>query len=130
MDIEYNPLYDYIMHSKARVIVNYGGRDSGKSYYVGGQYIPLKMLNEKYFRGMVCKETYTSCKDSVYKEITDGISHIQREHRFNCIQHPLEIRCNNGNNLIFRGMDNPSNLKSIKGINFVWFKKSDHNKPS
>lgn len=125
MDLYVNDIYNYIWNTKARVIINYGGRDSGKSYFVGGQYFPIMMLKEKYFRGMVVKKTYTSCKDSVYKEITDGIKAIEHEQHFNNIQSPLEIRCSNGNTTIFRGLDNPTNLKSIKGLNYVWFEESE-----
>jgi phage terminase large subunit len=119
MDIEYNNIYSYIVESKARVIVAYGGRDGGKSYFVGGQYFPLMMMQKEYFRGMVVKKTYTSCKDSVFEEITDGITTMKQDHNFNSIKSPLEVRCNNGNKTIFRGLDNPTNLKSIKGLNYI-----------
>ena len=125
MDIEYNDIYSHIVETDARVIVNYGGRDSGKSYFVGGQYFPMMMMQDGYFRGMVVKKTYTSCKDSVFKEITDGITVMEQDHNFNSLKSPLEIKCKNGNTTIFRGLDNPTNLKSIKGINCIWVEESE-----
>ena len=111
-DIEVNKIYYHILQSKARVIINYGGRDSGKSWFAGGQYVPAAMLNEDYFRGVGIRKTYTSIKDSVFKEIEDGIEFLEQDRHFRYIKQPLEIICNNGNKMIFRGLDDPTKTKS------------------
>ena len=123
---EINEIYHYILKSKARVIINYGGRDSGKSFFSGGQYIPLCMATEDYFRGVAIRKTYISNKDSTYAEITDGIDLLGLNKVLDYTKNPLEIRnVNNKNKLIFRGMDQPKNLKSLKGINFWWFEEAE-----
>lgn len=121
-----NDIYYHILNSKARVIINYGGRDSGKSFFVGGQYIPLAMIREKSFRGVGIRKTMNSIKDSVYTEITDGIEDMGQWDNFKTIKHPsLEIMCKNKNKMIFRGLDDPRNIKSLKGINFVWVEEAE-----
>lgn len=124
-DIEVNKIYYHILQSKARVIINYGGRDSGKSWFAGGQYVPAAMLNEDYFRGVGIRKTYTSIKDSVFKEIEDGIEFLEQDRHFKYIKQPLEILCNNGNKMIFRGLDDPKKIKSLKGLNFVWVEEAE-----
>lgn len=128
-DIYVNDIYYHILNSKARVIINYGGRDSGKSYFTGGQYIPLAMIQEKYFRGVGIRNTFASIKDSVYAEINDGISELGQDDNFTSIKSPMEISCTNGNKMIFRGLDDPKKIKSLKGINFIWVNTSAHIKP-
>jgi len=120
-----NPIYHHVLKTEARVIINYGGRDSGKSFFTGGQYIPLCMATEKYFRGIAIRKTYTSSKDSTFTEIKDGIEQMKLQEQFSVIKSPLEITHKNGNKIIFRGMDKPTNLKSLKGINMWWFEEAE-----
>jgi len=126
-----NDIYKHILKSKARVIINYGGRDSGKSFFSGGQYVPLCMATEDYFRGVAIRKTYVSNKDSTFTEIKDGIDVLGLGKTLKSIKSPLEIKnVNNGNKLIFRGMDDLGNLKSLKGINFWWFEEAEDLKES
>jgi phage terminase large subunit len=125
MDVQVNNIYFHILQSKARVIISYGGRDSGKSYFQGGQYTPLSMLNEPYFRGVGIRRTANSIKDSVYTEIIDGISEMKLSELFKTTKTPLEIMTNNGNKMLFRGLDDPIKIKSLKGINYIWIEEAE-----
>lgn len=120
-----NDIYKYILKSKARVIISYGGRDSGKSFFTGGQYIPMALHCEKYFRGISIRKTYVSNRDSTFQEIKDGINLLDINDKVSIISSPYEIRHTNGNKIIFRGMDDLTNLKSLKGINYVWFEEAE-----
>ena len=120
-----NPIYHHVLNSEARVIISFGGRDSGKSFFTGGQYIPLCMSAEKYFRAVAVRKTYTSSKDSTFTEIRDGIEALGIQEDFSIIKSPLEITHKNGNKIIFRGMDKPTNLKSLKGINMFWYEEAE-----
>lgn len=100
--------------------------DSGKSFFTGGQYIPLAMLSEPYFRGVGMRKTLTSIKDSVYAEIVDGINQLGAGTQFNAIKSPLEISSKtNKNKMMFRGLDDPTKIKSLKGINFIWVEEAE-----
>lgn len=120
-----NPIFYHILKSDARVIINYGGRDSGKSFFTGGQYIPLALETEDYFRGVAIRKTNTSNKDSTYQEILDGVNLYKMNHNIRDLKAPLEFRHKNNNKIIFRGMDDLVNLKSLKGINFWWFEEAE-----
>ena len=124
-DIFVNDINYHILNTDARVIIDLGGRDSGKSYFVGGQYIPLRMLKDKNFRGVSIRKTYASLKDSCYQEIVDGIETMGIENEFGMIKQPLEIEHKNGNKMLFRGLDNPTKIKSLKGINFIWVEEGE-----
>jgi len=117
--------YYHVLETKARAIVLYGGRDSGKSYFVGGQYVPLMMMKEPYFRGACIRKTYASLKDSVYAEVLDGISTFGVDDEFRLIKSPLEISHTNGNKLLFRGLDSPTKIKSLKGLNMIWVEEAE-----
>ena len=121
-----NDIYlNHALESNARAIVLYGGRDSGKSYFVGGQYLPIKMIQEPYFRGAAIRKTYASLKDSVFMEVTDGIETFGVSEQFAAIKSPLEISHVNGNRLLFRGLDNPTKIKSLKGLNMIWVEEAE-----
>ena len=120
-----NDIYYYALETNARAIVLYGGRDSGKSYFVGGQYIPIKMMQEPYFRGAAIRKTYASLKDSVFTEILDGIEVFGVSNQFSSTKSPLEISHANGNKLLFRGLDNPTKIKSLKGLNVIWVEEAE-----
>jgi len=124
-DIYVNDVYYHILNSKARVIINYGGRDSGKSFFTGGQYIPISMINDPYFRGVGLRKTYASIKDSVFMEIEDGIDMLDHNHVFKFTKQPLEIEHKNKNKMIFRGLDDPKKIKSLKGLNFIWVEEAE-----
>jgi phage terminase large subunit len=120
-----NNVYQHIMKTKARVIINYGGRDSGKSFFTGGQYIPFALHYEKYFRGIALRKTYVSNRDSTFAEIKDGVNILGINDKITALANPLEVRHINGNKIIFRGMDDTTNIKSLKGINFFWFEEAE-----
>lgn len=127
LDISYNDIYQYVIESKDRVIIIYGGRDSGKSFFVGGQYLPLKMIETPGIRIVAMRDTYASCKDSVYKEILDGIASLNDlSSQFSTTKQPLEIRHKNGSEVIFRGADDPSKIKSLKGVSIIWREEAEN----
>ena len=115
-----NDIYYHMLETDVKIMICYGGRDSGKSYFVGGQYIPYCMEQEEYFRGVCIRDTYASLKDSCFQEVLDGIEAYGWNDNFDSIKSPLEIYNSNGNKLLFRGLDNPVKIKSLKGINFIW----------
>ena len=211
-----NEVYKHVLNSDARIIVCYGGRDSGKSYFVGGQYIPHLICGEGYFRGAAIRKVGATHRDSCLQEVLDGIDMIaeqedeQREARAKKARQyakaeatkklnkwveqrvrraaemtqkagelngkdgqggraedaikalkkkaahavdekgilgkymrrygadetgsaegarhtvsPMQINHANGNRMIFKGLDEPRKLKSLKGLNFVWVEEAE-----
>ncbi len=183
-----NEVYRHIVDTDARIVICYGGRDSGKSYFVGGQYIPGLLCSGEYFRGAAVRKVFATHRDSCYQEVADGVDTLSeleeaRQERLqkNARQRanrkikklkqeaseeklpeddknqkplvidekaifekemeaakikmntsgvkykasPIEIEHENGNKLIFRGLDKPKKLKSIKGLNFIWVEEAE-----
>jgi len=182
-----NRVYRHVLATDARIIICYGGRDSGKSYFVGGQYIPALLCGGEYFRGAAIRKVGATHRDSCLQEALDGIDMLaeQAEERMakradiaakKMIKRlrnkhaneqaklpeetrtelkidekkitqeyyekfaeeepnaaagarhtvsPMQINHANGNKLIFKGLDEPRKLKSLKGLNFVWVEEAE-----
>lgn len=123
MDIEINKIYNYLFTTDARVIVLYGGADSGKSYVVGGQYIPIMLLKKEYLRAMLIRQTYSSTKDSVFQEVMDGIQNY--DFPITSTETYRKFTAPNGNTAACYGLDKISKKKSIKGINLIWVEEAE-----
>lgn len=116
--------YRHLIDSNADINFLWGGRDSGKSYFIAQKLI-IDCLSLPYFRCILIRKTYESIKDSQYqllRDITDswGISHL-----FSFKTSPLEIVCANGNKFIARGCDKPEKLKSISNPSDVWYEEGN-----
>lgn len=128
IDMPINDVYlKYVIPSKARVIVLFGGADSGKSYFVGAQYIPLAMMSKDYFRGMLVRKYATSIRNSVFTEVIDGISNLDEvSNNFTPLTSTYEIKYKqNKNKILCSGLDKIPKLKSIKGLNFIWVEEAE-----
>ncbi len=129
MIIEYPPLnkivnekFIPIFHNKDRYLLLWGGRGSSKSFFAAEKLIH-DCLTLPYFRCILVRDTYASIKDSQYQTIKDIIIDRGFESLFSFREHPLEIRCINGNGFIARGCDDPAKIKSIKDPSHVWYEE-------
>jgi len=109
---------------EGRYLVMYGGRGSGKSVTAARKII-YKLISENYFKGVCVRKTYNTLKDSCYETIKAEIEYLGLSELFNFKLSPLEIETIHGNKLIFRGMDDPHKIKSIKDPNFVWYEEGN-----
>ena len=130
MNIEVNPIYYRVLTTRARVVVLFGGADSGKSFFIGRQYIPLMLLSQEHFKCLAVRKTEVSIADSSFAEIVDGIEamgpRIQSLFDINKSRGSLKIRCRDtGNEVLFKGLDKVSKLKSISNINCVWVEEAE-----
>lgn len=118
------PCYRNLLNSKANINFLWGGRDSGKSYFVAQKLI-LECLKPEYFRCILIKKTFESIKDSQWQMIKDICTDWNIEHLFTFKQQPLEIHCVNGNKFIARGCDDPQKLKSISNPSHAWYEEGN-----
>lgn len=118
------PVYRPLLESKANINFLWGGRDSGKSYFIAQKLI-LDCLQLDYFRCILIKKTFESIKDSQWQLIKDICSDWNIEHLFSFKQQPLEIHCINGNRFIARGCDDASKLKSISNPSHAWYEEGN-----
>lgn len=118
------PCYHHLLNSDSDINFLWGGRDSGKSYFVA-QNLIKKCLESDYFRCILVKKTENSIKDSQWQTIKDVVEAWGLDELFVFKQSPLSIECINGNKFIARGCDDPAKLKSIKDPSDVWYEEGN-----
>jgi len=118
------PVYRPLRDSEADVNLLWGGRDSGKSYFIAQKMVIDCMRNE-YFRCVMIKKTAESIKDSQWQTIKEVVEKWNLTHLFDFKSHPLEINCVNGGKFLARGCDNPQKLKSIRNPSHSWYEEAD-----
>lgn len=112
----YKSLYDYSNFTE----VHYGGASSGKSHGVV-QKVVLKALKDwkKPRKVLFLRKVAATVKDSIFEDVISCLS------TFGILEHckvnmsDYRITLPNGAIFIFKGMDNPEKIKSIKGVSDV-----------
>ncbi|HHY0049428.1 TPA: PBSX family phage terminase large subunit [Clostridioides difficile] len=103
-----------------------GGRASAKSTHIAF-WLTLAMV--KYPVNTVCfRKVGNTIMDSVYEQLKETIEIFGLTHLFQFKKSPMEIIfIPRGNKFIFRGLDDPQKIKSIKSakypIAFAWFEE-------
>lgn len=123
-------LMDVLDHKHNRYILK-GGRGSLKSSCCGTA-IPLVMVepgNEN-VNALVLRKQQNTLRDSVYNQIVSGIDRLGLSDEFQAFVSPLKIvRKATGQEILFRGLDDPLKVKSIKPskgyIGITWFEECD-----
>lgn len=123
-DSIYLDVYKPIVNSDADMVFLWGGRDSGKTHHIAQELI-VKCMESDYFRCILIKKTYESIKDAQWQTIKDIVEDWGISHLFSFREHPLEIRCINGNKFIARGCDKPEKMKSIRNPTDAWYEEMD-----
>jgi phage terminase large subunit len=113
------PAYRDLRYSTAIIELLYGGRDSGKSYFIAS-WLLTRCMAEKYFRCILVRKVKDTIKESQWQMLKDIAQAWGVDHLFQFIANPLEIRCINGNKFICRGMDEPGKVKSTANPSDMW----------
>lgn len=126
--IQANPGFKEVNQSKKRYIVMKGSAGSGKSVDTAQNYI-LRLLQDK-GRNLVCiRKSDITNRDSTYAELTGAIYRMfggKSDKYFKIVQSPLKIECRaNGNQIIFRGMNDERQREKLKSITFKKGKLTD-----
>ena len=105
-----------------RYIAIKGSAGSGKSVDTAQKYI-LRLMNDK-GRNLVCiRKSDITNRDSTYAELTGAIYRMfgnKVDKYWNIKQSPLTITCRvNGNQIIFRGMNDEKQRAKLKSITFL-----------
>lgn len=102
----------------------WGGRDSGKSHFIG-QKSTDDCLSLDYYRCILVKETHEAIKDSQFANIEEVVEDWGLETLFKFTKSPLEIKCLNRNKFIARGTDKPGKIRSITNPSHVWIEEAN-----
>jgi len=118
------PAYHHLLDTDCDINFLWGGRDSGKSYFIASKLL-MDCLSKDYFRCILIKKTHESIKDSQWQMLKDVSESWNVSHLFDFNSNPLEIRCINGNKFISRGCDKAGKLKSITNPSHAWYEEGN-----
>ena len=105
----FNDKYLPYLNNEDRYLLFYGGGSSGKSYFIAQRYI-YKILTKK-MNLLVVRQTGKSNRDSTFALFQQIINKWNMRSLFTI--NDLRIKCVNGNEIAFAGLDDVEKLKSI-----------------
>lgn len=126
--VELNPTFREVNMSKKRYIVMKGSAGSGKSVDTATNYI-LRLLSDP-GRNLLCvRKSDITNRDSTFAELQGAIFRMFGAHwerYWQIKQNPLMIECRvNGNQIIFRGVNDDKQREKLKSITFKRGKLTD-----
>lgn len=126
--VKMNPCFRTVDQSRKRYIILKGSAGSGKSVDTAQHYI-LRLMRDK-GRNLVCiRKSDVTNRDSTYAELTGAVYRMfgdryPRYWRVNAS--PLSLEClPNGNQIIFRGVNDERQREKLKSITFKRGKLTD-----
>ena len=126
--IHANPGFKEVNRSRKRYIVMKGSAGSGKSVDTAQNYI-LRLMQDK-GRNLVCiRKSDITNRDSTFAELPGAIYRMfggDAEKYWQVTRSPLKLTCRaNGNQIIFRGMNDENQREKLKSITFQKGKLTD-----
>lgn len=128
INVKANPGFREVNRSQKRYIVMKGSAGSGKSVDSAQEYI-LRLMRDP-GRNLVCiRKSDITNRDSTFAELTGAIYRMfgdKAEQYWKINQSPLKLTCrHNGNQVIFRGMNDDKQREKLKSITFQKGKLTD-----
>ena len=123
----YYPLYS----NQSRYLVLMGGGSSGKSVFTAQKMI-YRCLTETGHRFLALRKVKNTIRESVFTELKKVIHSWGMQRLFVIpagVSGDLYIRCVNGNEILFAGLDDVEKLKSIVGITSMWIEEASELTP-
>lgn len=128
ISVKANPCFKEVNRSKKRYIVEKGSAGSGKSVDAAQEYI-LRLMRDK-GRNLVCiRKSDITNRDSTFAELTGAVYRMfgdKADQYWQINMSPLKLTCKiNGNQIIFRGMNDDKQREKLKSITFQKGKLTD-----
>ena len=121
--IRINKSFKPLIKDKNRFEVVYGGAGSGKSVFTAQKLI-LRCLQEQGHKILIVRKVAKTIRYSVWSLIVSLISEYGLLQLFKINKTEFRISCNNGNEILFLGLDDVEKLKSIHGITIIWIEEA------
>ena len=126
--IQANPGFKEVNRSQKRYIVMKGSAGSGKSVDTAQNYI-LRLMKDKGRNLVAMRKSDITNRDSTFAELTGAIYRMfgdKAEQYWKINSSPLKLTCKaNGNQIIFRGMNDDKQREKLKSITFQKGKLTD-----
>lgn len=128
IDVQLNPCFKEVDRSRKRYIVMKGSAGSGKSVDTATNYI-LRLMNDKGRNLVALRKSDVTNRDSTFAELTGAIYRLfgdKADMYWRITTNPLKIVFKpNGNQIIFRGMNDDKQREKLKSITFSKGKLTD-----
>ena len=108
----FNDVYLPLLHCQKRYIVLCGGAGSGKSVFTVQRYL-YRLLTEPGRNLLVVRAVQATHRNSTFALFHQMIGKWNLTPLFEIAEGLERIRCKNGNEIIFKGLDNSEKLKSV-----------------
>ena len=126
--VQANPGFREVNRSRKRYIVEKGSAGSGKSVDAAQEYI-LRLLRDKGRNLVAMRKSDITNRDSTFAELTGAIYRMfgdKADLYWKINKSPMMITCRaNGNQIIFRGMNDDKQREKLKSITFQRGKLTD-----
>ena len=126
--VKANPGFKEVNQSQKRYIVMKGSAGSGKSVDTAQNYI-LRLMSDKGRNLVAMRKSDITNRDSTFAELTGAIYRMfgdKAEQYWQINKSPLKLTCKaNGNQIIFRGMNDDKQREKLKSITFQKGKLTD-----
>ena len=120
----FNSTYIPLLDNKAEFLHFCGGAGSGKSRFVAQKEIALSYTRHRR-KTLVVRKVHNTLRDSCFSELKSVIYQWGRENDFTITVSPLQITNNlTDTTFIFRGFDDPEKIKSVTGVDRVWYEEA------
>ena len=128
INVQANPCFKEVNNSQKRYIVMKGSAGSGKSVDTAQNYI-LRLMQDKGRNLVAMRKSDITNRDSTFAELTGSLYKMfgdRAEAYWKINRSPLMLTCrHNGNQIIFRGMNDDRQREKLKSITFPKGKLTD-----
>ena len=110
--------YRFLVETKKRVNILYGGAGSSKSWSIAQFLLLEKMYKEQDIRMLITMKTRPALKKAAWLLMNDLIKKYDLP---GCVPNKSDLTLTVGNNqMFFVPLDDPEKLKSFEKINYIW----------
>jgi phage terminase large subunit len=122
----YNRSYIPLFYNRAEFLHLVGGAGSGKSRFEAQKEIVESFEPaRKRRKTLVVRKVANTLKDSCYSELKTVIYEWNLDNKFEISKSPLGIiNTITGVEFLFRGFDDPEKIKSVTGVDRVWYEET------
>ncbi|AZO96144.1 PBSX family phage terminase large subunit [Halocella sp. SP3-1] len=129
-NIEILPIYyDYVLDTDYPVYILVGGRNSGKTHFMG-QELTTRLNNCKDYKCLIVEDVETNINEGVKTNIIERIDDFGLSSIFHDTKQPAKISHKINNNIaLFKGYHSDKQqkrVKSLNGITAAWYEEAEN----